>query len=115
MATAPKPGASRRSLIEQVAVTVTLDDQVHVFRMGEMCALDAGALRRLGWSLPQLLSYAQGKPDIEVAAVLVWLARRQNGEPGLPYEAVAGEITYGNDFEFGEQAEAEAQDDSPEA
>ncbi len=112
MATAPKPGARNRDREQDLSVTVRLDDQCFTFRLGEMSALDAGALRRAtGLSFPQLMRCANDAPDLDTAAALIWLARRQNGEPTLAYETVAAGVTPRNAPSF----VAEEDDDSPEA
>jgi hypothetical protein len=114
MATAPKPGARAQKEADEAVISVTVDGTAHHLRIGELTALDVGALRRAtGWTTRHLVQLAIENRDIDVAATLVWLARRQHGEPRLEHEAVAATFTYANDFTFGDTEEED--DDSPEA
>ena len=115
MATAPRPGAARRKEAENASITVKVDDAAYTMRMAEISARDTGDLRRAtGMSVAEVMVCAQESPDLDVAAALIWLARRQNGEPKLPYDDVAGDLTYGSDFDLEEDSEAD-DEDSPEA
>lgn len=118
MATAPQPGASRRAAaaLDDIAITVVVDDVAHVFRPGEMSALDASALRKeAGMSLRSLLSQINDDPDLDVVAAIVWLARRQAGNPAS-FTEVAEAISYQSTISAGDDAPAVEEDpDSPEA
>ncbi len=108
MATAPKPGARQQAEADKIAITVKLDGNAYTFRMSEVSALDTGTLRRAtGMSLSKIMQCALEDPDIDVVSALVWLARRQNGEPKLTYGAVAGELGYDSEFDL-ETEEVEA-------
>ena len=62
-----------------------------------------------GWSQPELMDFLS-KPDLDVLAVCVWLARVQAGE-SVEFDAVAATITYDSVLavDFGED------DEHPEA
>jgi hypothetical protein len=111
MATAPKPGSTR----EPRVVLVTVNGETYPFSPDEISAVDAASLRKAtGMSLRSVLDSATKDPDIDVVAALLWLSRRQNGEPNLPYDAVAAEVHYTSKFELSSGTHDE-DDDSPEA
>lgn len=69
----------------------------------DLSAYDARAYRTAtGGSISVLLgtfARATGDPDLDTLAALVWLGRRQNGEPDLSFAAVEPEITAAVDFD----------------
>lgn len=80
---------------------LTVDGHRYELRPNEINALDSQACRRAtGVSVRSLLATAQHDPDIDTIAALVWLARRQAGEPSLAFEDVAATISYGSDFDL---------------
>lgn len=115
MATAPTPGARRQEEAEAAVITVKLDGEVHRLRIGEMSALDVGALRRAtGLRTRELIRLGIQAPDIDVGATMIWLARRQNGEPRLDYETAVSQLTYVNELSIGDDEPEPEDDDSPE-
>lgn len=120
MATAPRPGSTARDATP--SITITIDDQPYTLHPGELSALDVSAARRATrevWGEPVsvqrlLTSVLAGtdetlEPDIDAIAVIVWLARRQNGDPATLSEVMES-ITF--DSEFAVDSE-EAQDPDP--
>lgn len=113
MARAPKPGTTRPT--EAAGIVVVVDGVPHPFNVSEMSARDVGDLRRAtGMSSKSLLIAAASDIDIDIVASLVWLSRRQNGEPKLAYEDVADVMTHDTALSFGGTAEP-ADPNSPEA
>lgn len=75
-------------------ITVTFEEQQHVYRHNELTAIDVRDCRKETGFTPNRLIGLLGDtdPDIDSLAALLWLARRQNGERGLRYDAVASQI-----------------------
>lgn len=87
-------------------VTIKVDGRPYTLRVDEVCAIDAAALRRAtGMSLRSLIEASNADPDIDVIAALVWLARRQTGEPNLTFDDAARSISYRSDFDLGQEAD----------
>lgn len=91
-------------------IKIAYEGKEYVVRSGDLNALDAQALRQqLGLSFIGLINGLGTDPDIDLIAGVVWMARRINGEPGLPYAAVASAMRYdaldGLDLERIEDAE----------
>lgn len=94
MATAPRPGVSRRQEAEKAHITVLVDGETYTLHPGELSALDSAALRReTGMSVRLLLEAAGKDPDLDVVAAIVWLARRQRGD-SVSFDEVAAAIGY---------------------
>lgn len=90
-----------------------------VFR-SRLTAVDIGDLRRAtGGNMGALLKSVVESPDLDTVAAIMWLARRQNGEPRLSYDDVAAEVdgaVYEQMSAGVEEDEAEGEvDGSPEA
>jgi hypothetical protein len=119
MAKAPRPGAGKRAAVERSVYKITIDGTAHYLRLGEVSAIETGELRRAtGFGLRHLGYALLADPDIDVVAGVVWLARRQAGERSLPYDTVAGAITYDTaiDIDVVDSADAEKEEtESPEA
>jgi hypothetical protein len=114
MATAPRPGVGRRKDAEQVKMVVNLDDETYVLHPAEVNAKQSGMLRRqAGMTLGGLMDAANEDPDLDVVAMLVWLARLQRGDE-VTYDEVAEAITFESDIALGDDAPAE-DPHSPEA
>ena len=80
---------------------IVIDGVRYEFRHTEVSAVDTGELRRAtGMSFRKLMESAKSDADIDVIAALVWLSRRQNGEPDVAYDTVAASIGYGSAFDF---------------
>lgn len=119
MAKAPRPGTARKAEAERQVYKITIDGTAHYLRLGEVSAIETGELRRAtGFGLRHLGYALLADPDIDVVAGVVWLARRQAGERSLPYETVAGSITYDTTIDIdvvdNDQAEKE-ETENPEA
>lgn len=86
------------------ALIIRVDDVEYAVRPDEITAMDASTIRRaVGMSFRALMEAAQADPDIDVIAALVWMARRQAGEPNLDYATVAAEIRYDSAFDLDER------------
>lgn len=95
----PTPKATADS-----SIIITVDGTAYELRPNEINALDSQACRReTGMSVRALLATAQDDPDIDTIAALVWLARRQAGEPSLAFETIAATISYGSSFDLGNE------------
>ncbi len=113
MATAPRPGGTRREEAAKASVTITVDGVAHTFRPVEVSANMIGQLRRAtGMSLAECMEAAQKSPDLDVLAAMVWLARRQAGE-AITYDEVADALTYDTELEV-DDAEPEEDPSLPE-
>jgi hypothetical protein len=108
VARAPKPGSPK----PEHDVVILVDGERYPFTIKDMTALDVGALRRATNMTSTELFAAAAKPesrDIDVVAALVWLSRRQNGEPNLSYiDGVTG-ITHGTEMRFVESEPVQAE------
>ncbi len=94
---------------ESTVITIKVDDDAFELRLDEINAVDSTAVRNAtGMSLRGLLDAAESDPDIDVIAALVWLARRQGGEPRLAFATVAAEINYDSSFDVGRAGTVEA-------
>lgn len=115
----PRTEAKRTAAHEQ-GIRVTYDGQEYVVRSGDLNAMDARDLRKeLGLSFMGLRRGLAEDPDLDLIAALIWLARRVDGERGLPYAAVALEMGYDDaaddlEIELVTDAEPENVSDSPE-
>lgn len=95
-----------------LGLTITVDGEDYTVRQGDLTSLDVMALRReTGFSFRSLLESFQRDPDVDLVAILVWLARRIDGEVMLSYAQVATEIGYDVEIDV-KGAEA---DEDPEA
>lgn len=114
-ASAPRPGVGRRQEAEQVKIVVKLDGEAFVLRPAEVTAMQSGMLRRqAGMTLGGLMDAANEDPDLDVVAMLIWLARLQRGDD-VSYAEVAEAITFENEFEMGDDDDAPVEDPhSPE-
>jgi hypothetical protein len=75
-------------------IRVTMDNTVYTLHFGEISGADALALRRqAGMSLQEFWQACGDSPDFDLVAIVIWLARRINGERSLPLDAVARRIT----------------------
>jgi hypothetical protein len=103
-------------------LSVEHDGVQHTWWWKNMTPYDSSAMRtQMGLSPMQLLHQLETAPDLDHAAAIIWMARRQNGEPELNYTEVADTITFGDDWRFISQQEiadrgpAEEKGDVPEA
>lgn len=104
MAKAPRPGAARKAAGETrdgdegVKLRVVLEGETVELVMERISPADAIALRQALGIGPVALArrvFEEGT-EIDTAAAIAWLARRQNGEQSLTFEAVAAELTLGS-------------------
>lgn len=119
MAKAPNPAAvsaaarredqrKRADRVNGLAVTVWVGDTAHVFRFGDLTALDADALRaEVGWGLAEVLRLEPGSLDIHGVSVVCWLAMRQAGARATKWVDVAETFKLGGEWSWhlGEPAE----------
>lgn len=119
MAKAPKPGTTRPK--EQKALMITFGG---TWRLSpdEISPKDGNDLRRASGLKPSdvFMSLSTGAADIDTAAALLFLARRQSEGSWVSYDYAVGDLMQG-DIRAGkfvialETAEEEASDDDPEA
>ena len=96
---APKPGASRRARSAPADVTIKVDGSEYPVWLSELSALDSAALRaETGFSVRAVLAAASDDPDLDVVAAIVWLSRRQAGDP-VSFAEVAAGIGYDAEFD----------------
>jgi hypothetical protein len=101
--------AARRRQDSDHRLTLKIDGTPHTLYTADLGPLDTIAVRQAtGMSLAKVLSLAEKDPDIDVMAVVYWLARRHAGEPGLSFEDVAEELSYDTSYE----AVADDEDDT---
>lgn len=114
---AAKQAARRPPTSAPADTAMVVDGVAYPLAHEDLTTLDIVALRRAtGFGLPQLAQAAVSAPDLDVVAAWVWLSRRSHGEPGLPFEMVALEITYGTQIDFqGEPTPASTGVGPPEA
>ncbi len=108
----------RTTTTEEPLLHVKVEGTSYRLFKSRMTAVDIGDLRRsTGLTLASLLLALSEEFDIDVIAAVMWLSRRQNGEPKLTYESVAAALGYDVTIENGAlpAAEEPAEDDSPEA
>lgn len=124
MASAPRPGRVRNA--DTFTLSFTIDGVAYTLYPEELTAADASAVRRATrkeWGEPMSLRSLldemvteDGTPndgfDLDVLAVLAWLARRQQGD-SVSLRAIAESITYSSDMDFGDD-EAAPEDASAE-
>lgn len=99
-------------------ITVKVDGVPYTLHTADLGPLDTLAVRQAaGMSLRQVLANAQADPDIDVLAVIVWLARRHAGEPALSFADAVEELSYDTDYDVEEEGATPAEEDgdSPEA
>jgi hypothetical protein len=110
MAKAPPPGRRESGDSE---VTLIVEGTKYTVRLDDITARDTGDLRReTGSSLKSVIKSMSADMDIDTLAALVWLSRRQNGEPNLSYNAVAESIGYRTEWDVTDLSDDE-DDDSP--
>lgn len=97
MAKAPDPrklaAEKRAEVARNSRYVVTVDGESFTFRLGEVTAVDVRELRReAGMGVPEMVAQAEFQAgsiwDIDSAAALIWMARRQAGDL-VPFSEVA--------------------------
>jgi hypothetical protein len=85
-------------------ITVKVDGEPYTLHLADLGPLDTLAVRKeAGMSLRQVLANAKDDPDIDIIAVIVWLARRHDGEAGLTLVKAAEGLTYSTDYEAADE------------
>lgn len=80
-------------------IAVRVDDETYEVDFKDCTALDASQCRQAtGLSLAGLLQAASEDPDLDIVAAVIWLAKRQNGQPDASYHQVASELSYDVDW-----------------
>lgn len=124
----PRKHARKKAVAEQAAkpesekaIVVVVNGVRYSLDPDEMNALDVADLRlATGMSFGRLMETLGEDPDIDIIAAVVWLARRQHGEPKIKYRLVVQEINYLTELDFSEndpdaESNEPAEDNSPEA
>lgn len=94
------PRPTKKKSADEFVIVVIADGKRYALRPNEIPAVDSAACRRAtGMSARGLLEASRTDPDIDTMAALIWLARRQAGEPYLAFEDVAASITYETTFD----------------
>lgn len=110
----PASERARNAALDE-GIRITYEGQVYQVQAGDLNALDSQALRReLGLSFMGLLNALGTDPDIDLLAGVVWLARRVNGEVGLAYAEIAGQMGYEALDGFDIERVTDAAEPSPE-
>jgi hypothetical protein len=108
---APRQGTKRGGTAKN-EIVVVVDGVRYPLAFDAISAKVAGDCRRAcGMSPRQLVDALQQSPDIDLVAALMWLSRRQNGEPGVSYDDIAQALTYDTDLGFADDADEDP--DSP--
>lgn len=111
--TSKKSEANRKEQLDY-GISIRVDGVDYTVREGDLTSLDTMALRReTGMTFVSLGQAFMESPDIDLIAALVWLARRIDGEHGLPFAVVASEITYDSEVDVIDDDPGEEKD--PEA
>lgn len=81
-------------------ITVTVDGAKYSLFGKDMTALDVRAMReQVGMSYNELVRIGFRDLDVDVAAAIVWMARRTAGERNLTYAQVAEQMHWTPDLE----------------
>lgn len=113
MAKAPEPRSTPRHTEKEPTFTVIIDGERFPLWFSEASARDDNDLSKVyaDGGINALTAAIGAGIGLKEIAALVWLSRRQNGEPKLPYDAVLDSINLESKFEV-EVAEDEP---APEA
>lgn len=123
MATAPDPrrlAAERRAEAARNArFVLNVDGDKYVFRLGDVTATDVRELRnQAGMSVPEMAAQTQDLAssfwDIDSAAALIWMARRQMGELTVPFREVADGLRMDQVIEIRHEDTPEDVEDYPD-
>ena len=81
---------------DDTIIEISLDGRDYRIWFEDCTAVDASRVRReTGLSLRDVFGVtANGSPDLDSIAVVVWLSRVKSGEPNLTFEDVASQISY---------------------
>ena len=95
---------------------VGYDGRSWLLRFSEVTPRDVADLRKsTGMSVQGVVAAASGGDlDLDIAAALIFLARRQSGEPRITFDAAIDGLSYDSEFTWGLDDDGE-DDDSPEA
>ena len=117
MATAPDPrkiaAQQRADDAKNMRYVVSVDDTDYVFRFGEMTARDVRDLRREGLTIVNLLQGLR-VADFDYLAAVIWMARRQAGEPNLSLDRVESEIRLDQAISTKDENEPEPVEEFPD-
>jgi hypothetical protein len=103
---AKKRAEQRETGTKGPVLSVEFNGVEHTWWWKDMTPYDSAAMRaEMGLSPLQLLQQLENAPDLDNAAGIIWMARRQNGEPELTYAEVADHLTFGDDWRFISQQE----------
>lgn len=85
-----------------IEVTIRHDENRWVLRYGDLTAIDERICRKeTGFTIAEVLGFVSDtQSGLDTLAAIEWLARRQNGEPGVSYLSVAQKIASGSDIEI---------------
>lgn len=89
------------------AFALTVDGVAHTLVLPLIIRHIIRLRSEVGWSQQELCEFV-AKPDLDVFAVCIWLARLQAGE-NISFHVVADSLSYANEFAIGV-----AEDDHPQ-
>lgn len=115
MAKAPTPGLHSQATTP--SFNIGYSGRSWSFNIGEVAPLDVADLRRAtGLTMRDVLSSDLSSIDLDIAAALIFLARRQSENRRIRFDDAVVGFTYGTPLEFeAVDDSAEDGDDHPEA
>lgn len=115
MATAPTPGAARRAEADAKVIRITKDGKTLEVQPAALSLQERFVIRH-ATGLPFEAFFTGGEDSIgeDSIAVLWWVARRANGEPGLVFSQFVNDWTFNPEGFDIEVVEDDAEDDHPE-
>lgn len=122
MARAPDPrriaAERRREVAQAQQVVICVNDEEHPIRPSELTPAIVGEMRRqTGYTFLRLMLELHQSPDIDLAAIAVWLSRRSRGEVVTLAEVQRSisydDVVWAGDIEDAPDDAAEDADDPP--
>lgn len=118
MAKAPTPGTTSTS--DAGSFRIGYDGNTWLFSVSEVTPRDVAALRQATGMTPKtLFSVDLSDMDLDVAAGMIFLARRQSESRQITFDAATAGLSYESDMTFevvgSDGEDADGGDDHPEA